>query len=230
MQSYITQTKFNFEIKVKLFMEIIWTSHASFEIKAEDGTIIYLDPYQLPKDAEKADIIVSSHSHFDHFDRKSIKQVFKDSTMVIGPKVMEQKLKKFNGVGLEIGGSIEKGNIKISLVPAYTIQKGTHPKSNEWAGTVLELEGKKIYHAGDTERIPEMKDLANKGITVALLPCGGKYTMGFEESCEAALDIKPEIVVPMHNWDKDLKDFAEIVAKKDPSIKVEILEDRSITL
>ncbi len=178
-------------------MEIFWMNHACFKIKTESGKVIYTDPYQLPRDAEKADIIFSSHSHGDHFSRGDIKKLMKDSTILIGPESIANNLAKFNGKGLKFHEIFEVDDIKIELVPSYTIKKPTHPQSNQWAGIIIETEGKRIYHAGDTERIPEMKELKN--ITVAMLPCGGTYTMDFEESCTAALDIKPEIVVPMHN-------------------------------
>lgn len=209
-------------------MEIFWISHAAFKIKTDSGKVIYLDPYQIPKDAEKADIIISSHSHGDHFDNRSIKTIIKDSSILLGPVSISNNLKKFNGKGLKFGEVFEVDDIKIELVPSYTIKKGTHPKSNEWAGTIIEVEGKRIYHAGDTERIPEMKDLEN--ITVALLPCGGRFTMDYEESCSSALDIKPEIVIPMHNWGSDLNEYKELMEKKDPNIKVEILENKSLKL
>lgn len=152
----------------------------------------------------------------------------KDSTILLGPVSISNDLNKFNGKGLKFGEVFEVDDIKIQLVPSYTIKKATHPKSNEWAGTIIETEGKRVYHAGDTERIPEMKDL--KDITVALMPCGGKFTMDFEESCSATLDFKPKIVVPMHNWGADLNQYKEIMAKKDPDIKVEILEGRSLKI
>ncbi len=209
-------------------LEIHWISHACFKIKTDSGKVIYLDPYQIPDDEEKADIIVASHGHFDHFDNSAVKAVWKDSTIVIGPASESKKLKKLSGKGLKIGESIDIDDIKITLVPSYTIKKGTHPKGNEWAGIIVEAEGKKVYHAGDTERIPEMKDL--KDITVALMPCGGTYTMDFEESSEAVLDFKPEFVVPMHNWSKDLYEYKELMAKKDPNIKVKILEDEFLII
>ncbi|MBY8982329.1 MAG: MBL fold metallo-hydrolase [Candidatus Lokiarchaeota archaeon] len=211
-------------------MEIIWISHSCFKIKADNGNIIYLDPYEIPEDEEKADIIVSSHSHYDHMDSNSIKNVFKESTVVIGPEAISRNLKKFNGKALKLGDSYEKNGIRIELVPAYTIRKSTHPKSNQFAGIIVETEGKRIYHAGDTERIPEMKDLKSRDITVALLPCGGTYTMDFDEACAAAMDINPEIVVPMHNWSKDLTDFKKLLNQKDPNIKVEILENTSLKI
>ena len=75
-----------------------------------------------------------------------------------------------------------------------------------------------------------MKDLAKRHITVAMLPCGGTYTMDFEEATDAVLDIKPEIVIPMHNWNKDLQEFKSLMEKKDPKIKVEILDTKSLKI
>ncbi len=96
-------------------------------------------------------------------------------------------------------------------------------------GNIVETEGKRIYHAGDTERIPEMKHL-HKNINLAFLPCGGTYTMDFEEASDAAIDIKPEILVPMHNWGKNLEEFKKLMNKKDPDIQVEIIEDTPLKL
>lgn len=211
-------------------MEITWISHACFKIKTNSGRVIYLDPYQISDGEDKADIIVASHGHFDHIDDKAIKKVWKEDSVLIGPASLGRKLKKHNGKGLNIGESIEIGDIKVELVPGYTLNKSTHPKSNEWAGIIIHAEGKKIYHAGDSDRIPEMKDLADKNITVAILPCGGTYTMDMNVATDCAIDIKPEIAIPMHNWEKNLTEFKDLLAKKDPNIKVEILENKTLTL
>ncbi len=211
-------------------MEISWLGHASFKVKMFSGRIIYLDPYNIKNGEEKADIIVSSHSHGDHFSRSDIKKIWKDDTILLGPVSIADSLKKFDGQALEIGEEFAYKDFAIELFPAYTIKKGTHPKSNNWVGTIIESAGKSVYHAGDTERIPEMKELAKRKITVALLPCGGTYTMDFEEATDAALDIQPEIVVPMHNWEKDLNPFRELMAKKDSNIKVEILTKKSLKI
>ena len=211
-------------------MEIVWLGHAAFKIKMFSGRIIYLDPYNINEGEEKADIIVSSHTHGDHFSRSDIKKLWKDDTILLGPASIESSLKKFQGKGLEIGEEFAYKDFSIELFPAYTIKKVTHPKSNNWTGTIIESAGKSVYHAGDTERIPEMKNLKDRKITVALLPCGGTYTMDFEEASDAAVDIQPEIVVPMHNWDKDLNSFRDIMAKKDPNIKVEILTEKSLKI
>ncbi len=206
-------------------MEITWLGHAAFKIKTHSGRIIYLDPYQIKKGEEKADIIISTHSHGDHFDSSSIQSLMKDDTIVIGPESIASSLQKFNGTPLKLGQSFNYKDLSIELVPAYNIKKPNHPKRNEWAGIIVTSEDKSVYHAGDTERIPEMKDLANRNITVALMPCGGTYTMDFDEATDSIIDVKPKIAIPMHNWGKDLTKFKELVEKKDPSIKVEILEE-----
>ncbi len=216
-------------------MKISWLKHAAFKIETEDKMIIYLDPYQISKSEEKADIIICSHEHGDHFDEKSIRNLWKESTVLLGPKSISPKLQIFNGKGLEFYNTIQIGKIKIELVPAYNIKRMRpktnetfHPKSRNWAGSVLEIEGKKIYHAGDSERIPEMKELASKGIDVAMLPCGGTYTMDIEESTDAAVDINPKIVIPMHNWDVELEEYKKILHLKNSNIKVEILLNKEL--
>jgi len=206
-------------------MEITWLGHAAFKIKTHSGRIIYLDPYQIKKGEEKADIIVSSHSHGDHFDSSSIQKLKKEDTVIIGPESIASSLQKFDGKPLKLGDSFNYKDLSIELVPAYNIKKPNHPKRNEWAGIIVTSENKSVYHAGDTERIPEMKDLTSRNITVALMPCGGTYTMDFDEATDSVVDVKPEIAIPMHNWGKDLSKFRELLEKKDPSIKVEILEE-----
>ena len=211
-------------------MEIFWLGHAAFKVTMFSGRIIYLDPYNIKEGEEKADIIISSHTHGDHFSTTDIKKLWEDSTILIGPNSIASSLAEFNGKPLKFGEEFAYKDFRIELFPAYTIKKSTHPKSNGWAGTIIESAGRSVYHAGDTERIPEMKDLAKRNITVALLPCGGTYTMDMEEATDAAMDIRPEIVVPMHSWGADLNKFKEIMNTKDPSIKVEILENKSLKI
>ena len=211
-------------------MEIFWLGHAAFKVKTDSGRVIYLDPYQLKDGEEKADIIVSSHSHGDHFSAGDIKKIMKDDTVVLGPESISSNLKQFDGQPIKLGDSFDYKDLSIELMPSYNIKKQNHPKSSGWAGIIVRSGGKSVYHAGDTERIPEMKELANKDITVALLPCGGTYTMGFDEATDSAVDIQPEIAVPMHNWGKDLSEFKELLNKKDPNIKVEILSDKSLKI
>jgi L-ascorbate metabolism protein UlaG (beta-lactamase superfamily) len=217
-------------------MKISWLKHAAFKIETEDKKIIYIDPYQLSKEEEKADIIICSHEHGDHFDEDSISKIRKKSTVLLGPKSISSKLEKFDGKGLSLYEPYEIENVTIELYPAYNIKRMRsknqpfHPKERNWAGILLEADGRKIYHAGDSERIPEMKKLALKKIDVAMLPCGGTYTMDFEESTDAAVDINPKIVIPMHNWDMELNEYEKILHKKNSNISVEILTNKDLNI
>ena len=75
-----------------------------------------------------------------------------------------------------------------------------------------------------------MKELKKRNIDVAMLPCGGTYTMDFDESSDVAVDIKPKIVIPMHNWKENVKKYVEVLANKDPDIRVEVLDDKTLKI
>lgn len=163
-------------------LEISWLGHAGFKIKNGDQ-VIYIDPYNVSF-GEKADLILCTHDHFDHKDEKSITVLSKSETEVLvgGENIHEGEEREMNGV-------------KIKAVPAYNLTKPFHPKG-KGVGFVIEIEGKKIYHAGDTDKIPEMAELGE--IDLALLPIGGTYTMDALEAVEAVKVIKPKKVIPMH--------------------------------
>ncbi|MBI4019822.1 MAG: MBL fold metallo-hydrolase [Candidatus Aenigmarchaeota archaeon] len=184
--------------------ELKWFGHASFLIKDKINrtNIYYLDPFDLkfvPKD--KADVIFITHAHFDHFSPKDIEKVTRNDTLVFGVKGCESLKKAFGDrfCIVEPGESFEIKGIQVRTVPAYNIVKerlNFHPKENKWVGYILEVNNKKIYHAGDTDFTPEMRQLGH--IDVALLPIGGTYTMTVEEATEAANVIKANVTIPIH--------------------------------
>lgn len=163
-------------------LEIVWLGHASFKIKTPES-VIYIDPYNVT-DEEKADLILVTHNHFDHKDEKSIEALSKSETEILvgGETILE-------------GDKKEAGGIKVEAVPAYNPNKSFHPRG-KGVGFVIEIDRQKIYHAGDTDKIPEMANLGE--IDLALLPIGGTYTMDAEEAAEAVKMIKPKKVIPMH--------------------------------
>lgn len=209
-------------------VKISWVTHACFKITTNIGQIIYTDPYKIGAEEEKADLLLISHDHYDHADGKSIKNIIKEDTAVICPKSSSSKLAKFNAKGIDPNDSLEIEGIMITAVPAYNPNKAFHPKGNKWIGFIIEVDGKRIYHAGDTDVIPEMKNLGE--IDVALLPVGDTYTMGFSEGVEACKIINPKICVPMHDWDKDLNEFSKMVANSGSAVKVEILKGKDLEI
>jgi len=175
-------------------VKIEWLGHASFRFKADDK-VIYVDPFNI-EGGEKADIILITHDHYDHCDPGSVNSIKKPETVVIAPESCSSKIPDARAI--KTGETISVKDVEIKAVPAYNIGKSFHPKGNG-VGFVVKLAGKTIYHAGDTDKIPEMENLGR--IDVALLPAGGTYTMNAEEAAEAANTIKPGIAIPMH-WGK----------------------------
>jgi len=178
---------------------LFWIGHASFCIKAQ-GMAVFIDPFNVPDSMKgTADIVLITHAHFDHCSRKDIDKVAKSGMRVIAAQGCLDG-DDYGGVTVAKPGFKEsvKG-IGIEAVPAYNIREErlqSHPKAKGWVGYVIDIGGMRIYHAGDTDFIPEMKTL--KDIYAALLPAGGTYTMDADEAVEAAKAIAPKFFVPMH--------------------------------
>ena len=177
--------------------------HASIQISYNDLEI-QVDPVGMGMKPEtdysqfpKADIILVTHEHHDHFDPDAIQQLStKNTTIYVNPSVKAQLGK---GKALKNGYKVKYANdITIEAVPAYNTTPGRekfHPKGRD-NGYVLTLDGLRIYIAGDTEDIPEMANL--KDIDIAFLPCNQPYTMTVEQAVRAAKVIKPKVLFPYH--------------------------------
>lgn len=203
-------------------MIIQWLGHASFKITAANKAI-YIDPYAGEPDmySEKADIILVSHSHFDHCDGQKIGIIRGDNTHFYGPADI---VPRFSSARIEAGQEVKAEGIKIRAVKAYNIGKPFHEEGFAM-GFVIEAEGRKIYFASDTDLIPEMDELE---ADIALLPVGGTYTMNAEEAAEAAEKVKAKLAIPMHyghglaGKEYDAEHFAELCESK--AIKTKILK------
>ena len=183
---------------MELIDRIQWLGQAAVKIET-NGITIYIDPY-LIKQKDKAGYIFITHSHYDHLSEEDIKKLATKNTQIFAPYDCVPKLIDWgyhNVTGIEPGHKEEFDTFKIETVPAYNIKKTTyHPRGNKWLGYILTIEGQRIYHAGDTELIPEMKDI---DCDIALLPLGQTYTMNsVEDAVQAALDVKAKTAIPIH--------------------------------
>ncbi len=191
----------------KMIENIHWLGHDGFY--ATGSKVVYFDPWEI-SEGPKADVICITHEHFDHCSPSDVKKISKDDTVIVTEAVAAEKLSGDVRV-LKPGQSVDAGGTRVNAVPSYNTDKDFHPKSNEWLGFVVEMDGVRIYHAGDADFIPEMRDL---DVDIALIPVSGTYVMDVDQAIEAARAIKPKIAVPMHygkivGSEDDAKKFAE---------------------
>jgi L-ascorbate metabolism protein UlaG (beta-lactamase superfamily) len=174
-------------------LQIQWINHASFRLEAEDA-VVYVDPWKISSPRGDADVVFVSHAHFDHFNPEDVAAVSGTSLLAVGPADVVEQIP--GGRVLKPGERADLGGVVIEGVRAYNVDKDFHPRSNDWLGAVIALGGVRVYYAGDTDCIPEMRQLAS--VDLALLPVGGTYTMNATEAAEACGTIGPRMSVPYH--------------------------------
>ena len=211
-------------------VEIKWLGHSGFLI--ENSKVIYIDPFKIREGLPKADIILLTHGHYDHCSVSDLNKIVKEGTRIFLTADSQSKIARFEvPIKMQLvspGLEFDVGNIKISTIPAYNVDKTFHQKEEGLVGYLVKLHDAVVYHAGDTDLIPEMQKLTgyNKNF-VALLPVSGRYVMTAEEAHEAAKLIKPTVSIPMH-WGAivgsrdDAEEFKELCSQD--GLNVEILE------
>lgn len=204
----------------EMIENIHWLGHDTFKIVGEK--VIYTDPFKISK-KDVADIILITHEHYDHCSPDDIMKLQGTNTVIIATPDCAGKLSG-NVKTVKPGDSLTVDGIAVEAVPSYNTNKQFHTKDREWVGYIFTVNGKRIYLAGDTDYIPEMKTF---NVDIALLPVSGTYVMTAEEAMQAALDINPEIAVPMHynsivGSEHDAKKFAKGLKGK---IEVKILKE-----
>jgi L-ascorbate metabolism protein UlaG (beta-lactamase superfamily) len=184
------------------------------------GKVIHVDPVKRAADytaLPKADLILVTHNHSDHFDPQTIQKISDDGTRLVVTRRIADKIK--SGIIMENGETVSVEGFEIEAVPAYNIVhmrssgKLYHPRG-VGNGYVITFGDKKVYVAGDTENTPEMKNMKN--IDVAFLPMNLPYTMTPEMVADAAKAFKPGILYPYH------------YGKTDTSIILKLLEGTGI--
>jgi L-ascorbate metabolism protein UlaG (beta-lactamase superfamily) len=195
-------------------LKITFIGHGTL-IFTFNGKVIHIDPYGKLADYSilpKADIILITHEHSDHFDLAAIKILQTKKTELV---LTETCAKKISGGMVIKNGEVQTiQGIKIEAVPAYNIVhksdngKPFHPQG-VGNGYILTFGDKRVYVAGDTENIPEMKTI--QGVDVAFLPMNLPYTMTPEMVADAAKVFKPKILYPYHYGDTDTSQLLEIL-------------------
>ena len=174
-----------------------WLGHASFLLKDKELNI-YIDPFKLSGASERADIIFITHPHFDHFNEPELEKIVDEKTHFIAPAEVAAKLVGKNVTIATAGKKGEVMGIEFEAIPAYNIEPERldfHPKSSGWVGYIIKVNGKRIYHPGDTDAIEEMRKIE---VDLAFLPCGGKYVMDIEQAIKASKMIHAKHFAPMH--------------------------------
>ena len=178
---------------------IHWLGHDTFRL--DGSSTIYIDPWKLPAGARPADLILVTHDHFDHFSAADIASIGSAGTTLIGPAAVTDQTSGLTTVTLAPGEAATVGGVTVTAVPAYNLDKFRgpgepyHPREAGYLGYVVEMDGLRVYHAGDTDAIPEMSDVR---CNVALLPVGGTYTMTADEAAAACDALGAATAVPMH--------------------------------
>ncbi|MFP5213105.1 MAG: MBL fold metallo-hydrolase [Acidobacteriota bacterium] len=175
----------------EVLKKVHWLGHDSFRL---DGSlVVYFDPYQIAT-AKPADLIFISHEHYDHCSPEDVAKIAGPDTIIVTNKASAGKLKG-NVRVVAPGEKVKVRGIDVEVWPAYNTNKNFHQKSAGMLSFVVTLDGVRYYHAGDTDFIPEMKQIE---VDVAFLPVSGTYVMTAEEAVEAARALRPKLAIPMH--------------------------------
>ena len=179
-------------------------------IRITDGDCrIYIDPFQMSEAPKDADFILITHDHYDHFSPEDIEKVSNGRSVLLVPAKMIPQADKISSIVGEIhsvmpGEHYGINGLEFDTVAAYNNLKPFHPKSAGWVGYILQIDGQRIYIAGDTDMNRDNQDMK---CDVALVPIGGKFTMDAKKAAEFINTIQPSIAIPTH--------YGSIVGKKE---------------
>lgn len=203
-----------------------WLGHAGFRIRA-GRHVIYIDPYRV-SGGPPADLILVTHGHYDHFSPTDVERLTGEETILVAPPAVAERVGG-RVVSVRPGDVVEPlRGVEVRAVAAYnTSKRGSdgqlfHPREAGWVGYDVNVAGERLYHAGDTDVIPEMDEVA--GVDVALLPVSGTYVMTAAEAAEAARRLQPRVAIPMH-WGEHIgtAEDARLFAERAP-VEVRVLE------
>ena len=202
-------------------------THSSVRLETKGGTVVYVDPFGFETEPHDADLILITHTHYDHFSPEDIAKVRKLHTKFVMPA---GEMVTFIKAGFtdESAAFLVPGesapilpDVGIEIYSAYNVNKSFHPIDEGWMGYVVCFDGVRVYVAGDTDDLEENHDIE---CDVAMVPVGGTYTMDAREAAEFVNVIKPAVAIPIHygtvaGSPGDGEAFARLV---DPGIRVEL--------
>lgn len=201
---------------------ITWFRQAAFRWKG-DGLVVYVDPWGVTE-PEPADLILITHAHYDHYQPHEIDRLRTSETKIVAPKDVAAELSG-DVTAVAPGESHEVGGFRFETVPAYNIAEerlDMHPRRNGWVGYLFEYQGRRYYHGGDTDALPELETISTD---VAMVPIGGTYTMDAEEAATFVKTMAPGLAVPMHyGYVVCSPSRADVFRKLAAPVPVEILE------
>jgi L-ascorbate metabolism protein UlaG (beta-lactamase superfamily) len=182
-------------------IKIAWLGHDGFRI--EGDKTIYIDPFKITS-RKKADVVFVTHEHYDHCSPEDIGKIVTYDTTIVTIPMAEPALKGLKVKEIKLvksGDKVEIDGVTASVFPAYNINKFRspgkpfHPKEDGKVSYLLNIGGVGIYHAGDTDFIPDIKNLETD---IALLPVSGTYVMTAKEAAEATKNMRIKLAIPMH--------------------------------
>ncbi|MFH0952377.1 MAG: MBL fold metallo-hydrolase [Patescibacteria group bacterium] len=203
---------------------VAWYGHDCYTITTKVGKVVYFDPFKIPDNTPKADVIFVTHEHHDHCSPEDINKIYQDGTVIVGSPQTVEKLEQAVTV-IKPGEQKTIADLVVLAVPAYNLNKWRspgvpyHPKEDLKVGFVVTIDNVKYYHAGDTDLIPEMKEIKTD---VVFLPVSGTYVMTADEAIEAAKVINPRMAIPMH--------YGEIVGTVEDADKFKAALDIPVTI
>ena len=173
------------------------TINEQSSIRIDEEKVIYSDPYNISGAPHDADIILITHSHFDHYSPDDIRKVMNPGSVVVCPSSMTEPQE----LGLTVkqvtaGEKFEVLGVRFEAVPAYNTGKPFHPGSNGWLGYIIDSpDHGRLYIAGDTDITPDNKQVK---CDIALIPAGGTFTTDAVQAAELVNTIRPKYAIPIH--------------------------------
>lgn len=200
--------------------------HASIRMEKSVG-IIYFDPYKIDAQANDADYIFITHSHYDHYSQDDIKKVMNDNTKFIITTDLESKVKALgvsddNITVVYPDKEYKVKDINFETIPSYNTNKTYHKKSYNWVGYNVMIDGIKYYVVGDSDATDELKSVK---CDVIFIPVGGTYTMTDEEAANVVNQMDVKYAIPIHYGEVGSKTNAEnFVSKLNDNINGVVLK------